>query len=310
MIYLAIGIAVFVSIVALVLFLFFRLGKIFYHVTFDRRKNDDTFAKDENPEDKKKPSRVWFSKQDVEEVEILSKDKLNLKGYILNNKSDKLAIILHGYRGRYYSSTTQAQILFEHGYDILLPNNRAHDTSEGKTFSMGPKEVDDVLRWIDFMLKRNPNYQIVLMGMSMGGHITMMTASNEKLPENVKCFIEDCGFASLKDQLFHQIKYRLKIHYPKLVIFAGNTYCSLFHRFSLRNDASKTLKNCHIPGLFIHGDKDDYVPVENIDINYNALPERVYKEKVVFKNCAHNQANLQLDQYRKTVISFVDRFIK
>ena len=302
------------AVVALLLILFtifaVRLGRIFYHVSFDRRKNDATFAEDENPEDKKKPSRVWFSNQKCEELEVVSKDGLKLKGYLLNNHSNKLAIVLHGYRGRYYSNTTQAKIFFEHGYDVLLPNNRAHDTSEGDQFSMGPKEVDDVLRWINLMVKRNPNYEIVLMGISMGGHITMMTVSNKNLPNNVKCFIEDCGYNHLREMMRFEVGVRQHMKAPKFITWCGETYCAIFHGFSFNDNASKALKKCQIPGCFIHGDRDDYVPFENLEKNYNSLSDNLYKEKVVFKGAGHNQAMFQLDKYEETLINFVNRFIK
>lgn len=310
MIYIIIGSSVAGLLLILFLIGVIHLGRIFYHVSFDRRKNDETFAQDENPEDKKKPTRVWFAQQKTEELEITSYDGLKLKGYLLDNHSNKLAIVLHGYRGRYYSNTAQAKIFYENGYDVFLPNNRAHDTSEGKQFSMGPKEVKDVLQWINFMIERNPKYQIVLMGISMGGHITMMTASRKELPSNVKCFIEDCGYNYLRDELRYEVGVRQHLKAPKFITWCGNAYSLVFHHFSFNDNASKALKKCQIPGLFIHGDKDDYVPYSNLELNYNSLNEKVYKEKVTFEGAGHNQAMLQVSKYHDTLINFVNRFIK
>ncbi|MCF0118125.1 MAG: alpha/beta hydrolase [Bacilli bacterium] len=281
---------------------------MFYVITFSRRKNDHIFAELEDPEDKKTPSRIWYSNQQIEELKIKSKDKLILKGYFQDNHSNKLLVCLHGYRGRYYSNTTQSQIFFEHGYDVLLPNNRAHDTSEGKFFSMGPKEIDDVIRWIDLMIKRNPNYEIVLMGISMGAHIAMMLGG-EKLPSNIKCIIEDCGYSNLKDQLNYELV-KIKAPCKGFILFAANLYCRLFHGFSLKHNTATAFSNLTLPILLIHGDKDTYVKFENLKLNADSVPNNIYKEVVTFEGADHNRSKDQLEKYTETIINFVNKFIK
>lgn len=287
-----------------------KSGSLFYHVTFSRRKDDARFAELENPEDKKAPSRVWYSNQKLEEFSITSFDNLKLKGYFLNNNSNKLLICLHGYRGRYYSNTTQAQIFYEAGYDVFLPNNRAHDTSEGDFFSMGPKEQNDVIDWINFMVEKNPQYEIVLMGISMGAHIAMMTAGRKDFPKNVKCVIEDCGYADLKDDLKHEV-YKLKtLKFKPLILFGGELYCKVFHHHSLKDNTKDGLKNLNVPILLIHGDKDTYVDYKNLQINTNNVPENIYKEIVTFEGAGHNESKNQLEKYKDTLINFVNKFIK
>ncbi|MEG0766219.1 MAG: alpha/beta hydrolase, partial [Clostridia bacterium] len=57
---------------------------------------------------------------------------------------------------------------------------------------------------------REENAEIVLFGVSMGG-ATVMMASGETLPPNVKAIIEDCGYSSIYDEFVHQLHdaYRL-----------------------------------------------------------------------------------------------------
>lgn len=306
-----IGLPIIVGVLIL-LFLFglFAFGRVFFHVSFDRRKGDKDFAKNENPNDKKRPARLWFSEQHLEELEILSFDKLKLKGYLISQKSNKLAIICHGYRGRYYSSAIQAKIFYEHGYDVFLPNNRAHDTSEGDTFTMGSKERKDLLKWINTLIERNPNYEIVLMGISMGAHIVMTTSGEKSLPSNVKCFIEDCGYHRLKDILYFATHNRAKVKLSRTTLFFGEIYSALFHGFNFTSSVKKAFKNVKIPGLFIHGDKDENVPYENMAKNYNAMPKNLYKEMVTFEGVMHNKSQFVEPKYKNTIINFVDRFIK
>ena len=297
------------SLLLLFLILAFLIGKTFFKVSFSRRKDDERFAELENPEDKKQPNRIWYFSNKLEEIEILSQDKLKLKGYFLNNNSSKLAILIHGYRGRYYSLVSQARIFYENGFDVLAINNRAHDTSEGKYFSMGPKESNDVLLWIDKMIERNPNYQIALFGVSMGGHIAMMSASKKEIPSNVKCVGEDCGYASLKEILLNGAK-NSKILFPRFALTMGEIYAKIFHHFSFNDSTKNAFKNLKLPILFIHGDKDNYVPFKNLDENYNNVPDGIYKEKVVFEGIDHNRSVTRYDKYKKVVNDFVNKFIK
>lgn len=286
------------------------IGRHFFHITFDRRNNDFTFAKDEKQQDKQIPSRLWFSKQHLEEITIKSFDGLWLKGYLLDNNSDKLAILVHGYRGRYYSSTTIAKILYEIGYSVLLINNRAHDTSEGKTFTMGSKERKDLLQWISLMISRNKDYKIVLFGSSMGAHIAMVTAANKEIPSNVKCLIEDCGYASLRKELRYQCYKVSKSKLSNVIVFFGEIYAILFHHFTFNSNTKKACKTMKIPTLFIHGDKDSFVPYENLKLNSDAMSKSIYKEVVTFEGADHSCSNRQEEKYSSTVVNFVNRYIK
>ena len=68
---------------------------------------------------------------------------------------------------------------------------------------MGWLDREDILRWIDFILADDPQAEIVVHGISMGAATTMMTAG-EDTPENVKVFIEDCGYTSVWDVFFQR----------------------------------------------------------------------------------------------------------
>ncbi len=297
------------SIILFFILIFLLIGKVMYDIIFKRRKNDENFALEESVEDKLKPSRVWFSKQKLEELTIKSKDGLSLKGYLLNNNSNKIAILVHGYRGRYYSSTLQAEIFFSEGYDVFLLNNRSHDTSEGTHFSMGEKEKEDLLLWIDTLLKRNKNYQIVLMGVSMGGHIAMISASSID-KNHLKCLIVDCGYASLKDILIDQCSLSMPRFFAKLLINILSLYVKIFHHFSLNSSTKESLSHLEVPVLFLHGDKDETVKIENMEKNISYLRKNADYSKKIFANRGHNEANKDEELYKETILNFVRKYLK
>ena len=298
--------------VVLVLFIIYFIftGAVFTKVSFKRREGDKDFAKNEDPRAKKDPDRIWYFSQTLEELNLESYDRLNIKGYFLNNKSNKLAILVHGYHGRYYSVVSQARIFFENGFDVLCINNRTHDTSEGNLITMGKREARDVNDWIKLMLKRNPNYHIALYGISMGGHIVMRVVSDKNVNQNIKCVIEDCGYNSLKKQLHHMLMLR-QIKLSKFILNLSELYSILFHHFSFSNTISKRFKNLKMPILLFHGGKDDYVPTENINLNYDAVPEGIYKEKHIFEDSVHTKCVVDHKQeYKEIVDNFVNKYIK
>ena len=164
----------------LVAFLVFcAFGGFFYRVSFVRRKGDKHFAENENPEAKKNHNRIWFFSQKIEEYQMRSYDFKKLKGYMIRNEgSNKLAFLIHGYRGRYYSLTYQARMFYEAGYNVFTINHRASDTSSGHWFTMGPKETRDVIDWINLLLKENPNYQKWQLTINRNAHHWSRTAEN------------------------------------------------------------------------------------------------------------------------------------
>ncbi len=295
------------SVLLFLIIAFLITGKIMYDIIFKRRKNDLNFAFEEKEVDKLRPCRIWLSKQNIEELSITSKDNLNLKGYFLNNNSNKLAIIVHGYRGRYYSSALQAQIFFNEGYDVFLFNNRAHDSSEGTHFSMGEKEKDDLLEWIKTLLKRNPHYQIVLMGVSMGAHIASISASDIS-KDNLKCLILDCGYASLKKTLIDQASLAVPRFIAILLINILAMYTKSFHNFSLNSSSKDSLSKLDSPVLFIHGDKDETVKISNMEENISYLKKDTPYTKKVFSNRGHNEANKDEELYKETILKFIRKY--
>ena len=87
----------------------------------------------------------------------------------------------------------------------LYPDALAHGESDGKFIGMGWLERPDVLAWTDAIIQKDPEAEIILHGVSMGG-ATVMMASGEDLPDNVRCIVEDCGYSSAWDEFSLQLK--------------------------------------------------------------------------------------------------------
>lgn len=253
----------------------------------------------------------WFNdKNNRSEWQLQSKDGLKLSAYYLPAQKDqhKTAIIAHGYMGQASDMPQYAKIYHDLGYNVLMPDARGHGKSEGDYIGFGWPERKDYLQWIDRIVKGDSQSEIVLHGVSMGAATVMMT-SGEKLPENVKAFVEDCGYSSAKDELSYQLKDMFNLPaFPLIPVTSLITKIRAGYFFG-EADAVMQLHNNTKPMLFIHGDKDAFVPFSMLDTVYEAT--KGPKEKYVVHGAKHAEA-LSTDpaMYQEKVTEFLETYMK
>ncbi len=143
----------------------------------------------------------WFDevKSNTETVNIVAYDGNKLAALLIKHDGEdvrRVAICQHGYTATPVSVQPFAKLFYDKGFDVLLPYARAHFESEGKYIGMAWLDRFDILRWADKVVELyGRNVSIVLHGVSMGG-ATVVAASGMNPPPQVKCVIDDCGFAS------------------------------------------------------------------------------------------------------------------
>ena len=221
--------------------------------------------------------------------ETTSFDGLKLRAkYYEFDKNAPIEIMLHGYRGSserdLCGGVDRCQKL---NHNVLIVDSRASSFSGGRVISFGINESKDCEKWIDFVLKEiNPNAKIILSGVSMGASTVMICASKD-LPKNVVGIIADCGYTSASEiikKVIDDMKLPSKILFPFAKLSA-----KIFGKFNLEETSSiDSLKNCKLPVIFFHGDKDDFVPLEMSKRNYEACVSR--KKLVIIEGAGHGLA--------------------
>ena len=249
----------------------------------------------------------WL-KENAKSVYIQNK-KINLHSYEVNNKKESKTwvIAVHGYTDSGYFMVNAAKKFLDYGYNVLIPDLRAHGKSEGKYIGMGWLDKDDIILWIDYLISTYGNIKIILYRISMGAATVMMT-SGEKLPSNVRMVIEDCGYTSVWDEFSYELKYLF--HMPTFpALYNANLITKIRAGYSLRKASCiKQIKKSSIPILFIHGDQDKFVPFYMLDKLYDAA--NCKKEKLVIKNAGHAEAQaVDPEKYWHTVRKFIKRYI-
>lgn len=252
----------------------------------------------------------WFNdKNNRSDWQLTSTDGLKLSAYYLPAEKDqhKTAIIAHGYMGQASDMPQYAKIYHDLGYNVLMPDARGHGKSEGDYIGFGWHERKDYLQWIDRVIKKDPQSEIVLHGVSMGGATVMMT-SGEKLPDNVKAFVEDCGYSSVKGELNYQLKQMFNLpSFPLIPVTSLVTKIRAGYFFG-EADAIKQLNKNKRPMLFIHGDKDDFVPYSMLAEVYAAT--KGPKEQYVVHGAKHAEAlSSNPSMYQKKVTEFIQKYV-
>ena len=262
---------------------------------------------------KSKGYESWeFAKEKPETLTQKTKDGLTLKATHFKQKQTgtaKLAIVAHGYTSDGMHMKDYAKMFYEMGYDVLVPDARAHGNSEGEYIGFGWPDRLDYLNWIKQMTDAYDNdVDIALYGISMGAS-TVMMVSGEKLPSNVKAIIEDCGYDTVENELKHQLGEMFGLpSFPLIPI--TSQYSKLRAGYNFKEaSAVKQLEKNKLPMLFIHGDKDDFVPTKMVYPLYEAT--KGPKELVIVKGAAHAEAFTQdREKYQEMVSGFLSDYIK
>lgn len=254
--------------------------------------------------------RDEIKKLNPEIFEIREKNNRALKAYYFkqgeNNK--RLAILCHGWRSEALRDIySYGEFYFNHKeFDLLVLVHEGHFPSEGKFIGFGVKDGENIKLWVDYINSRfNHQYDILLHGISMGC-ASCLFACKHNLPSEVKAIIGDSGFTSGHEQLKYLLK--KKYHAP--------TWPTLFlvkhivkHRMKYdikQNKTFEALKDVNIPILFIHGDKDDFVPMHMTMDNYNAYNGP--KELWIAKDAWHCKCySLHKEEYEEKVLNFFEK---
>lgn len=239
-------------------------------------KDNMKFFKTEENFSKNATDTIWLKEQPLEKISITSNDGLNLVAFTLPAETAVGTVVLvHGYHSEPFREyAVLARMYHNLGYNIVMPYQRTHGESEGKYITFGIKERFDILEWVK---KANSMYgsdkPLFIHGISMGCATSVMTLGLD-LPTNVKGVIADCGFTSPHEIIWKVLKKDMKIPTAPLILRLGGFMTERLAGFNMYEYSTtealsvNLARDEQIPVLFIHGDADEFVPIEMSERNF------------------------------------------
>jgi hypothetical protein len=224
-------------------------------------------------------SHEWAETHDHTIWEITSPDGLHLYAYYFpaQEPTRNTVILAHGYTGCALDMSIFAQMYSEQfGCNILMPDARAHGTSDGAYICWGWHERLDYQQWAEKIIEKNgDDCVIILHGVSMGA-ATCLMAAGEGMPQQVCAVISDCSFTNLESEMNWLLEHDYHLKVPSLVHniskYAQEKAGYAFEQVS----PLEFVKDIHIPVLFIHGEQDSFIPLYMVNELYDACPAEKY----------------------------------
>mgnify|MGYP001328283606 CR=1 FL=1 len=255
--------------------------------------------------------RKWVNEQNFEIWEIESFDGIKLRGYFLKAKepTDKTVVFAHGYLGNAKDMGLYGKYYYEKmGYNLFTADLRGHGQSGGEYIGFGWHDRLDYIQWIQCLLeKQGEAITIVLHGLSMGA-ATVLMASGENLPDNVKAIIADSPYTSVYDLFEYQLN--RMYHLPSFPVLPTTSLVTKWFAGYSFNEASalKQVKKTDIPILYFHGNNDTFVPTEMVFELYENTNSEA--EIMTFDGASHGEAfAIYRDQYVDKLKSFLSKHV-
>ncbi len=225
--------------------------------------------------------------------------------FFSDDDSHKWALVLHGYTGWKEEMYPFAYWYHEEGYHVLVPDLRCQGESEGDFIGMGWTDHFDCMKWISYILSKDPDAVIVIHGQSMGAATALMITGEETIPDNIAAVVSDCAYTDAYSMFGEKIGEWF--HLPAFPLV--DTACLVLRLrggYNLKDaSAVNAVKNSHTPTLFIHGDEDAMI---SVDMTKQLYQEACCpKELLIVEGAGHAQAqDKDPDTYYGAIRTFLN----
>ena len=262
-------------------------------------------------------------------VNFRAMDGLSLQGMFLFAKGPNrkgTIIFAHEFASDMYSCARYCKPLMTAGYDVFSFDFREHGGSSREDDYSARQwatehEMADMFGAIayveDWLEERHLPTEIGLFGISRGACCAILATQHYP---RVACIVADGAFST--DRILEHLMKRWAYIFAKVRFVYENHPPAFwqFLRYLLLCYASRKL-NCQFPSvhkalqrmaarpiLFIHGQRDSYLPLEQAELLFNAAKDP--KELWVVPGAKHNQAaTIHPEEYARRTVGFFDRYL-
>lgn len=184
-------------------------------------------------------------------------------------------------------------------------DHRNHGLSGGDYTSMGYFEKFDLKTCANYIFnKLGDDISLGVLGESMGAATVLQYCAIDK---RIAFCIEDCGYSDVFDLFRHRLKEDYKINFIPL-LYIADILMKFKYSWNFKSASPITfIKDIDIPILFIHGDKDDYVPTYMVYDLFNSKTTGI-RDIYIAKDAKHADALISdPNKYDVVIGSFLDK---
>ena len=248
----------------------------------------------------------FYNSLKKEEITLKSDYGYDIKGiFIPNSNSNKCIILCHGITVNINYSVKYIKPFYNRGFSIFMYDHRNHGLSGGDYTSMGYFEKFDLKTCANYIFnKLGDDISLGVLGESMGAATVLQYCAIDK---RIDFCIEDCGYSDVFDLFRHRLKEDYKINFIPL-LYIADILMKFKYSWNFKSASPITfIKGIDIPILFIHGDKDDYVPTYMVYDLFNSKTTGI-RDMYIAKDAKHADALISdPNKYDAVIGSFLDK---
>jgi fermentation-respiration switch protein FrsA (DUF1100 family) len=223
------------------------------------------------------PRNLGRTPPNAAEVSIVAGDKVTLRAWWLtsSNSNGNCVVVLHGIADSRVGSVGFAPMFLNAGYAVLLPDSRAHGTSEGQFVTYGLFEKYDVIAWADWM-KRKGCRNLYGLGESLGASTLIQAAA---VKPAFAAIVAESPYADLREIAEYRVRLMsrmtgfMAVPLAKAVVSGAVLYAKWVDGLDLRQVSPvRAIVHESTPILLIHGLQDFRTPAWNSQKLLNANP--------------------------------------
>jgi alpha-beta hydrolase superfamily lysophospholipase len=240
-------------------------------------------------------------------IDAIDQIKLHASFIPAKEESHKYVVLIHGIRDNAEANGVYAKEYLEKGINCLLPDLRGYGKSEGKYIGYGYDDRLDIIEWIYWIIKRDPDASIAIHGMSMGAATTLLV-TGENLPKGVKAAIADSAYTTLREQFINTYKsFKIPVIPAAAAIFLARIMILLKSGFDINSvNPIEAVKRSTTHTLFTHGDDDTVIDPQMCSRLYEAA--RCPKQYLMILGAEHIQGVAKdPENYWKKIWAFLDK---